>query len=113
METTNGRNHYFFKGLLFGGALGGIAALLLAPKSGKELRADIQETGKKAVETGKKAVETGKKAFHETEAFFGKARHQVSDARQRARDLWGRIKEKEGNGPSYATESGEDAIIEA
>lgn len=106
METTNGRNHYFFKGLLFGGALGGIAALLLAPKSGKELRADIQETGKKA-------VETGKKAFHETEAFFGKARHQVSDARQRARDLWGRIKEKEGNGPSYATESGEDAIIEA
>jgi gas vesicle protein len=106
METTNRGNNNFFTGLLFGGALGGIAALLLAPKSGKELRADIQGTGKKTIETGKKAI-------HETEAFFSKAGHQVSEARQKARGVWGRIKEKKGNEPSYAMESGEDMVGEA
>jgi gas vesicle protein len=99
METTNKRNHNFLTGLLFGGVLGGVAAFLLAPKSGKELRADIKETGEKAI--------------HETEAFFGKAGHQASEARQRARHLWGCIKEKKGNEPSYTMESGEDRVGEA
>jgi len=99
METTNKRNHNFLTGLLFGGVLGGVAAVLLAPKSGKELRVDIQETGEKAI--------------HETEAFFGKVGHQVSEARQRARNLSGCIKEEKGNGPSYTMESGEDMVGEA
>ena len=106
MEATNRRNHSFLTGLFLGGVLGGIAALLLAPKSGKKLRDDIQETGKKAVETGKKAI-------HETEAFFGKAGHRVSEARERARGILGCIKEKKGNEPSYAMESGEDVVGEA
>lgn len=99
MESTNNRNHNFLAGLLFGGVLGGVAAFLLAPKSGKELRADIKETGKKAID--------------ETEAFFGKAGHQVSEARQRAGDVWGCIKEKKGSEPSYTTESGEEMVVEA
>ena len=99
METTNKRNYNFLTGLLFGGVLGGVGALFLAPKSGKELRGDIQETGKKAI--------------NETEAFFGKAGHRVSEARQRARDLWGRIREKRGNQPSYTMEAGEDVVGEA
>ena len=99
METTNNGNHSFLTGLLFGGVLGGAAAFLLAPKSGKELRTDIQDTGKKVI--------------HETEAFFDKADRQVSEARQRARGLWGRINEKKGNQPSYAMESGEDIVGEA
>jgi gas vesicle protein len=99
METTNTRNHNFLTGLVFGGVLGGVAALLLAPKSGKELRASIKETGQKAI--------------HETEGLFGRAGHQASEARQRARDLWGCIKEKKENQPSYTTESGEDMVVEA
>jgi gas vesicle protein len=100
METTNGRNHNFLTGLVFGGFLGGVAAFLLAPKSGKELRADIKETGEKAI--------------HETEAFFGKAGHQVSEARDRARQVWGCIKEeKKQNEPSYTTKSGEEMVVEA
>ena len=99
METTNNRNYNFLTGLLFGGVLGGVAALLLAPKSGKELRTDIQDTGKKAI--------------HETEAFFGKAGDRVSEAHQRARGLWGRIKGKKGNEPLYTMESGEDVVGEA
>ena len=99
METTNKRNNIFLTGLLFGGVLGGVAALLLAPKSGKELRGDIQETGKKVI--------------HETEAVFGKAGHRISEARQRARGILGCIKEKKGNQHSYAMESGEDVVGEA
>jgi gas vesicle protein len=99
MESTNKGNHNFLTGLLFGGALAGVAALLLAPKSGKELRSDIRETGKKAID--------------ETEGFFGKAGNQVSEARQRARHVWGCITERKGNEPSYATEPGEDVVVEA
>jgi gas vesicle protein len=99
MEATNKRNHRFLTGLLFGGVLGGVAALLLAPKSGKELKADIKGTGERAI--------------HDTEAFFGKAGHQVSEARQRARHVWGCMKEKKGNEPSYTTDSGEDMVVEA
>lgn len=36
---------HFFKGLLMGGALGALAGILFAPKSGKELRSDIKEKG--------------------------------------------------------------------
>jgi gas vesicle protein len=99
METTNKRNHDFLTGLLFGGILGGVAAILLAPKSGKELRADIQETGKKAI--------------HEADEFLGNAGHRISEARQKARGLWGCIKEKKGSESSYTMESGEDVFGEA
>lgn len=33
----------FFKGLFFGGIVGAVAALLYAPKSGKELREELRE----------------------------------------------------------------------
>ena len=36
-------NSGFFLGALFGAAVAGVTALLYAPKSGKELRADLQD----------------------------------------------------------------------
>jgi gas vesicle protein len=99
MDTTNKRNHNFLTGLVFGGVLGGVAAFLLAPKSGKELRSDIKETGRKAID--------------ETEAFFGKTGHEVSEARDRARHVLNCIKERKGNEPSYTRESGEEMVVEA
>ena len=36
---------HFCMGLLIGGALGALAAIFFAPKSGRELRADIREKG--------------------------------------------------------------------
>jgi len=38
----------FFQGALIGGFLGAAAALLFAPKSGKELRADVKESTREA-----------------------------------------------------------------
>ena len=45
----NGKNGYFLKGLLVGGLGGALAGLLLAPKSGKELREDIKDKGAEAL----------------------------------------------------------------
>jgi gas vesicle protein len=59
-SESNGGN--FLAGLLVGAALGAIAALLLAPKSGKELRESLAEEGKKlrdrAMDEGRRFVET-------------------------------------------------------
>ena len=41
MAYDQGGDSGFFKGFLFGGLLGAIAALLFAPKSGREMREDI------------------------------------------------------------------------
>ncbi len=44
METSNEYSKGFIIGALIGGVAGAITALLLAPKSGQELRSDIAET---------------------------------------------------------------------
>lgn len=41
--TNYSENNGFLKGAVVGGVLGGIAALLLSPKSGQELRQDIMD----------------------------------------------------------------------
>jgi len=41
----NGKNGYFFKGLLIGGLAGGLAGILFAPKSGRQMRREIREKG--------------------------------------------------------------------
>ncbi|MEF3303710.1 YtxH domain-containing protein [Paenibacillus sp. GYB003] len=43
MSEHSGRGKDFLLGAIVGGVLGAVTALLLAPKSGKELRADISE----------------------------------------------------------------------
>jgi gas vesicle protein len=63
MVTNEKKHNRFFTGLLIGGIISGLASLLFAPKSGKELKADIKETGERAL--------------GETKAMLGKASHQV------------------------------------
>jgi gas vesicle protein len=99
METNVRKHNYFLNGLLMGAALGGVAGLLFAPKSGRELRADIKTAGQKA--------------FGETKGYIGKASRQVSETRQRARDIWSCIKENRETAPQYRTESVEESVGEA
>ena len=89
----------FLRGLLTGAILGALAGVLFAPKSGKELRADIKETGERAL--------------GETKAMLGKASHQVSEARQGARHILACIREKGENAPRYHVESAEETLGEA
>jgi gas vesicle protein len=61
MASGNGGGN-FLAGFLVGAALGAIAALLLAPKSGRELRESLAEEGKKlkdrAMDEGRRFVDS-------------------------------------------------------
>jgi gas vesicle protein len=99
METKEWKYNHFLTGLLTGAALGGVASLFFAPKSGRELRADIKTTGQKA--------------FEETRGFIGKASRQISETRQRARNIWSCVKEDRESASPYGTESVEESVGEA
>jgi hypothetical protein len=45
MEEQEKPQCHFCMGLLIGGAIGALAGIFFAPKSGKELRSDIKEKG--------------------------------------------------------------------
>jgi gas vesicle protein len=99
METNDIKFGHFFRGLLVGGFLGGLAGLFFAPKSGKELRADIKETREKASK--------------ETKEILGKASHQFSEVGQRAKHILSLIKQKGEAAPRYDAESIEEFVGEA
>jgi gas vesicle protein len=80
MENDNSNTKSFFLGALIGGAIGAVAALLLAPKSGKELRRDIVDTTTdaydKATDYVSSTIEEGKhKAQHIIDAAKRQADH--------------------------------------
>lgn len=62
MASENGGGS-FLAGLVVGAAVGAIAALLLAPKSGKELRESLSEEGRKLRE---RAMREGRRFVDET-----------------------------------------------
>ncbi len=96
METGKRRNGSFLTGLLIGGALGGVAGLLFAPKSGSELRADIKTTGQRAIKG--------------TKEFMGEVDRKASEKRERARNLWSCVKGE--TSPQHKAESVEESIRE-
>jgi gas vesicle protein len=85
----------FFKGLLIGGTLGALAALLFAPKSGKELRGDIVRKGEEAVEGSKRIYNDARtrasaiitEAVDKAQALREEATEQLASARQKAEEL--------------------------
>jgi gas vesicle protein len=85
----------FFKGLLIGGTIGAIAALLFAPKSGKELRGDIRRKSEEAVEGSKRLYNDARtrasaiitEAVEKAQALREEASEQLATARQKAEEL--------------------------
>jgi gas vesicle protein len=71
-------------GLLAGGAIGAVVALLYAPKSGKELRADIKEKAGDLMEDAEQAIQHAK----------DRAGEIVSDAKRRSETLMSDAKRK-------------------
>jgi gas vesicle protein len=100
-ERENDRGH-FLLGVLIGGVLGGLAALLYAPKTGKELRAEIREKGLEAFEEAKHAysdVKSKAKAILEdaqrrAEELKREADRQLAEARLKAKDILKGVEEK-------------------
>ena len=71
----------FMWGTLTGAVAGTVAALLLAPKSGKELRKDISVTAHKV---GDKTAELGRQAGTAVQSIARKTTAFASDAKQAA-----------------------------
>jgi gas vesicle protein len=99
MEGTERSYRHLLTGFLIGGFLAGIAAFLFAPKSGRELRSDIRETGDKV--------------FDEAKGFYDKATRRVSDVSERAKNLVACAREKGLTSPLYTAGSPEEAGWEA
>jgi len=79
---------YLFVGLLIGGALGALAGILFAPKSGKELRKDIKKKGNEILEDGKELyADTNAKA----KEIFGEVTHQAKELKKEAEDAGEKI----------------------
>lgn len=104
---------HFFMGLLIGGALGGLAAIFFAQKSGKDLRSDIQEKGSEVLKDGKeiyadasrKAKEIIKEAKHQAKELKKEANRHLYEARQKAKEILARDEKMEAE--TGKTEKGE------
>ncbi len=113
-------------GLLTGGALGALLALLYAPKSGKELRADIRERADGLLEGADEMVQAAKsqagkivsdakarssqlitEAKKEADTLLHDADKVLSDARQKGAPL-----AEEGSRLKNAVKAGVDAYKE-
>lgn len=78
---------HFAMFFLMGGALGALAGIFFAPKSGKRLRADFREKGGEAVDGTKemytdvsaKAKEIIEEAEHQAERYLADARQKVKE----------------------------------
>jgi gas vesicle protein len=71
---------------LLGGAVGALAALLFAPKSGRELRADIADTARKGVDGAReKAGDYYETSRERATEFYTSAKAQVGEAAAGAR----------------------------
>lgn len=84
----------FFVGVLTGSVVGGITALLFAPKSGKELRADIKEGAEKVVEVTAKAVDQVTESVYDaTRQLEDRSAKLISGAKLGVQNIVGGVKQ--------------------
>lgn len=75
----------FMIGLIAGGTIGGLTALLYAPKSGKELRKDIKRKSNETIDETKQQIKAAKKNLSRIMTDTRKkAEELVIDAKQKA-----------------------------
>lgn len=94
---------------ILGGAVGAVAALLLAPKSGRELRADIADTARKGVDGAReRAGDYYEQTRERATQFYETAKTQVGEGYDAAR---GQVA-KRGETLSAAIEAGKRAYAD-
>lgn len=82
MASDNGGAN-FLVGFFVGAAMGAMGALLLAPKSGRELRESLVDEGKRLKE---RAVEEGRRVRERSEAVVADVRERGETAFERTRE---------------------------
>lgn len=85
----------FLWGTLAGAVTGAISALLLAPKSGRELRSDISETAQQAID---KTVDLSRQAGSAVQSIAQKTTSIASGAKQAAGRLVTDIRTRKNSG---------------
>ncbi len=75
---TNGNYSGLWKGLMVGSVLGAAAGILLAPRSGKELRSEIKERTNRAFDETKRLYEGGCTKLNDAKACFSRIKGRVS-----------------------------------
>lgn len=86
---------HLFIGLLIGSALGALAGILFAPKSGKELRSEIRERRNSVLKDAKdiyadattKAKEIVEEARHQAMELKKDADRHLSETRQKTKEI--------------------------
>lgn len=89
MSGSNGKS--FFLGAIVGGIIGGVTALLFAPKSGEKFRKDLARTYHNVSEKTQDLVE---EVSHQTKELVEKARGIAEDAKEAAQNLINDIRKK-------------------
>jgi gas vesicle protein len=88
MSQENNLAKGFFIGFLAGGAIGAVVALLTAPKSGKELRADIKMKSEEYLDEAEKYLTEAKdKARELINEGKKKSERIIHDARSKSEDI--------------------------
>lgn len=82
MANDNG-GASFLAGFLVGAAIGAIGALLLAPKSGKEMRESLAEEGRKLRD---RARDEGRRFVERSEEMLGDLRERGEAAVEKSRE---------------------------
>lgn len=110
---------HFFMGLLIGGTLGALAGICFAPKSGKELRSDIEEKGSEILKDAKgnyadantKAKELLSEAKHQAKELKKEADRYLSEARHKAQEILARVEKREAEaGEAEKGDTGEKKV---
>ncbi|WP_010275041.1 YtxH domain-containing protein [Paenibacillus senegalensis] len=83
-EKGNGNGKDFLVGAIVGSIVGAVTALLLAPKSGKELRQDISE---QAHQIGQKTKEIATEVSHKTQDIAKQVGAQTSELIDKAKGV--------------------------
>jgi len=105
MAQNGGGDSGFFKGFLFGGLIGAIAALLFAPKTGREMREDISRRGRELKDDVELKLE---QAVKRAEEILAESREKLENFRA---DAEAGLKDLEATAASKYTE-GKDALKE-
>lgn len=116
-------NSGFFLGALFGAAVAGVTALLYAPKSGKELRADLQDEldtllerasdySDYAVERGVEMYDAASEATEDIKVNLKESaqnfKSQMNDLSKEASEEWTKVKDELKNSKEVAEKEAED-----
>ena len=119
MEEHEKPECHFFMGFLIGGVLGALAGILFAPKSGKELRSDIEEKGSEVIKDGKeiysdasaRVKEIIEEAKYQAKELKREADRHLSEARQKAKEILAHGEKKGAD--EKGAEAGEAMLADA